>query len=117
MESFPYWWRPTASDSSLTRKPQVRSARYGDGYEARWGSGLNPDLRQWTLRFEGLWLTGIKPIDDFLTARGGREAFTWTPPVGAVGIFVCREWKLRYLDGLGPVHAALEGVFEEVATP
>lgn len=115
MEIFNCEWRPIAEESSLTRKPLARSARFGDGYESRWGAGLNQDLRSWALRFEGEWLTEVKPIDDFLGARGAREAFYWMPPTGDGGYWVCREWRLRFREVVGKAMAELDATFEEVA--
>lgn len=116
-EIFDCAWRPLAERSSCSRKPTVRAARYGDGYEARWPAGLMADLRRWDLAWEGDWIDEIQHIDSFLQARGGSQAFFWAPPAGPPGYWVCREWRIAWSDAAGVAIAELTGIFEEVAAP
>lgn len=78
--------------AQLTKKPRVRAARFGDGYEQRVGDGINIDQEKWSLTFSVRTNAERDVILQFLQARGGIEAFDWTSPSGTVGRWVCREW-------------------------
>ena len=99
-----FTWQPDAG-TAQTRKPNVYAAQYG-GYEQR-SAGLNADLCMWSVKFTRNTL----PVAAFLRARGGVEAFTWTPPLGESGFYVCREWKH---DHIGGDVFVVSGLFEQV---
>ena len=90
METFT--WKP-APGASLTMKPTVEVAKYGDGYEQRVATMINSQLNKWTLKFP----TMASVVVSFLKARGGVEAFMWTDPTGVTSMYVCREWKLDHI--------------------
>lgn len=73
-------------------KPRVLTSKFGDGYEMRVGDGINIRPREWTITFNARTTAEITPIITFLEVRNGIESFDWTPPVGAVGKFVCEDW-------------------------
>lgn len=73
-------------------KPRVRKTALGDGYEQRIRFGLNTDAKQWRLTFSERTDSERETILAFFEARGGYESFTWTPPRGPSGQFVCEDW-------------------------
>lgn len=73
-------------------KPRVLAVAYGDGYEQRVGDGINNNPRTYNLQFTLLNATVFGEIMAFLEARGGKEAFDWTPPGRSAGRFICEEW-------------------------
>lgn len=100
-----------SSGSSLSVKPNVKPVQFGDGYEQRIPSGINNQPRKWALEFRKGTLSQCQAVFDFLTARGGEESFYWTPPIGAQGVFVCREWSVAILS---PSVWNIGATFEEV---
>lgn len=75
---------------SMSCKPTVETAKFGDGYEQRVAMGINSRMRTWSLKFS----KNVSAILDFLEARNGEEAFSWTDPLGMTGNFICREWRV-----------------------
>lgn len=90
--------------------PRVRVAKFGDGYEQRTADGLNTLPRRWSLRFVR-HDSDLDAVESFLVARGGVEAFDWTPPKGAAGKWVCREWRRSLTQ---PNYGEITCTFEEV---
>lgn len=62
-------------------QPRVLVAQFGDGYTQRAGDGLNTLRRRYdSLRWDNLTAAEADAITGFFAARGGVEAFFWTPP-------------------------------------
>lgn len=106
----------TAPDfgAQLEKKPRVRRAQFGDGYQQRVGDGINTQPESWSLTFSARTPAERDEIMSFLEARGGIEAFLWTTPRGTSGKFICQEW------GGSPQSAAAHTVtakFEQVFEP
>lgn len=99
--------------AAVSHKPAVRAIKFGDGYEQRLAYGINTNPRSWDLRFASRDNTEADGIMDFFEARGAVEAFDWTPPSGAAGKWVCREWS-RSIDryNLSTIQARFDQVFE-----
>lgn len=100
-----------SSGASLTVKPSVDVVKFGDGYEQRIPSGINSQPRKWALEFRKGTLAKCQDVKNFLDARGGKESFYWTPPIGAQGVFVCREWSVTLIS---PTLWNISAIFEEV---
>lgn len=99
--------------ANLTKRPRVRQVSFGDGYEQRSADGINTIRAVWSLSFNARTDAERDGILDFLEARGGVESFDWTPPTGAAGKFVCREWNASLeAFGINNVNATFEQVFE-----
>lgn len=110
-----FTWKPLIADMELTRRPAVRVAKFGDGYEQRAAYGINTMTRIWRVRFTDTQSAAVTPdIDAFLAARGGLEAFEWTDPTGVAGKYVCREWRRTWEPGPGYAYGWLDATFEEV---
>lgn len=70
---------------------RVRSIRFGDGYQQDVKDGLNNKEDSWPVSASGPQ-ADIQPLIDFLDARGGAEAFLWTPPRGVQGLYKCKSY-------------------------
>ncbi len=100
--------------SSKTSSPIVTTVQFGDGYEQRtiWGENQNP--KQWVLK----WVvseTDADTIETFLDARGGQEAFDWTPIGSSTSYkWVCSSWQktIPYLN-----RATISATFRQVFEP
>lgn len=99
-------------NASLARKPRIKAASFGDGYQQRIADGINNTPQQWSLNFQAS-RADIDAIDAFLTARGGLLAFTWTPSGFAEVKVICSEWARSILTpNTGTISAKFEQVFE-----
>ena len=88
-----FTWIPDFGASGAF-KPRVRTTSFGDGYEQRVGDGINSNPAKWSVRFTQRTDAETNAITAFLEARGGTEAFSWTPPQATDPIRgVCREWE------------------------
>ncbi|MNJ19117.1 Phage minor tail protein [compost metagenome] len=106
-----FTWRATY-DASKTATPTVKVIKFGDGYEQRQASGINRLPRKFSLTFKGKSKV-IADIDAFLSARGAVEAFSYTHPGQAAGVFVCREWtRTDIAYGVSGLSATFDEVFE-----
>lgn len=97
-----------------TRTPRVRSVKFGDGYEQRTPDGINNDAQKWSVKFQNRTFSESNEIVDFLSARGGWQAFDWIPPFKDDAIrVVCRDWSEETTSyNLRTINATFEQVFE-----
>lgn len=106
-----FTWTPDLG-ASQTITPSVQQTKFGDGYELRVPVGINSTPKSWSVTFSKGPAEAMA-ILDFLEARGGREAFTWTDPFDRAGTYVCREWTGgQAMFGVYQVTATFEQVFE-----
>jgi phage-related protein len=85
--------RPPVYSSAKTTELRVREAKFGDGYSQRIAAGLNVEGEEWTLQFV-LLVSQADTVEAFMRARGGVEAFLWTPPREATAKrWVCAQWS------------------------
>ncbi len=96
------------------KQASVLSGKFGDGYEQRAADGINSIRREVALVFKNRTAAEIAAIDAFLTARNGVESFSWTPPNGAAGKWVCDSWETPQDT---PVYLSLSATFREVFEP
>lgn len=96
------------------RKPRVRVAQFGDGYQQRVADGINTNPKNWSLAFTKRGQTEADGIMDFLDARAGIEAFDWTSPAGVAGKYICSEYERTIGQGqLYNITATFIQVFEQ----
>ena len=95
--------------------PNVRTVRFGDGFEKRLSFGLNQNPKVYNLTFV-VSETDADTIEEFLDARADDNApFDFTPPGEASSSkFVCETWSksIPYLN-----RATIETTFREVFEP
>lgn len=100
--------------ASKSSAPAVRRVQFGDGYSQRLIYGLNQDPKEWTLEFN-VTETQADEIEAFLEARGGAEAFDWTPPDSSTSYkWICSEWS-KSIDQ--PLRAVIRTTFRQVFEP
>lgn len=102
-------------NAQKTNKPNVRTVRFGDGYEQRLTLGLNQNPKVWSLTFE-VSETDADTIETFLDARASDNApFNWQPPgENTTYRWVCDQWSksIPYLN-----RATIQATFREVYEP
>jgi len=93
--------------------PNVRVARFGDGYEQRITFGINQNPKVWNLTWN-VSETDADTIETFLDARGAVEAFEWTPLGESTEYkWVCEEWsKSIPYNNRATINATFRQVFE-----
>jgi len=95
--------------------PNVRTVRFGDGFEKRLSFGLNQNPKVYNLTFE-VSETDADTIETFLDARADdNAAFDFTPPGESAGAkFVCETWNksIPYLN-----RATIQATFRQVFEP
>lgn len=98
--------------SKLKEKPNVTSAKFGDGYEQRASNGINTTAGTWSLTFTRQRSIGLA-ILTFLRGCKGVESFNWTNPFNETGVYVCRSWNPSPMKGgFIEITAEFEQVFE-----
>lgn len=98
-----------------TSKPNVRTVRFGDGYEQRLTFSLNQNPKVWNLSFVNLTETDSDTIETFLDARADDAAsFDWSPPDETETYkWVCEEWsKSIPFANRATIQATFRQVFE-----
>jgi len=96
-------------------QPNVRVAQFGSGYSQRSTFGINQDPKIWDLSWVNRTAADANSIEDFLEARGGAEAFNWSPPDETASyVWICRSWSksIPYLN-----RATIQATFEQVFEP
>lgn len=92
MAATTFTWVPSFPASQQSQ-PNVRTVKFGDGYEQRLRYGLRTDFKSWILVFENRSDSERNEIINFLSARAGAEQFNWTTPHGETRAFVCEQWN------------------------
>ena len=109
---------PDIEPSFSVKKDQApigKVVRFADGYEQRIIFGVPehqiPNLYQLTFN---VTVTDANTIMDFLKARGlDGESFTFTPPNGTSGQYVCEQYNEdMILSNRSTVRASFREVFE-----
>lgn len=100
--------------ASKKAQPNVRVAEFGSGYSQRSTFGINQDKKVWTLTWRNRSAADANTIEDFLEARGGHEAFDWSPPDETDTYkWICKSWtKTMPYSNLFDINATFEEVFE-----
>lgn len=103
---------PTYGAQKISQ-PRVRIAQFGSGYSQRSTFGLNQNPKTWNLTWN-VSEADADTIEAFLDARGGAEAFEWTPLAETTEYkWICRQWEktIPYV-GRATITATFEQVFE-----
>tara|TARA_R100000655_G_scaffold107561_1_gene158156 strand:+ start:245 stop:589 length:345 start_codon:yes stop_codon:yes gene_type:complete len=97
-------------------KPNIRTVKFGDGYEQRFLFGLNQNPKVFNLTWKHITETDSDTIETFLDARAVDGAsFTYTPPNEASAMqFKCQNWT-KLIDK--PNRPTIEATFTEVFEP
>ena len=85
-----------APGSSLSHKPRILNAGFGNGYSQRTPDGMNSDPRVLTARFEKLDEEEALLIEGFLKERGGWQPFYHALPIAEKVLWTCDSWTRTY---------------------
>ena len=98
--------------SSVSVKPEVLLAKFGDGYEQAVGNGINNKPRVFSLQFNTLSKIVGDNIEDFFDINNtATTSFDWTPPSGIAGKFKCESHSRTYVSGFA---SNISATFREV---
>lgn len=99
--------------AAKTSAPVVNRVQFGSGYEQRVTFGINQNPKIWDLTWN-VSESDADGIEAFFDARGGSEAFNWTPPGSSTSyVWVCESWNksIPYLNR-ATINAQFRQVFE-----
>lgn len=97
-------------DMGVDSEPQVAVVKFGDGYEQRRVTGLNSNLKKYSVTIRTK-RQDAGYLEDFLSEHNGVKAFLWTPPYGYRQIkVVCRKWS----EKAGLLKTTFTATFEQV---
>lgn len=106
-----FTWKPELG-AERSKEPDVTPIKFGDGYEVRVSSSINPSPTSWSCTFTASNQDALDIIA-FLDARGAKEAFMWTDPLGTFKKYICRKHKSSQTGfGVFSIAATFEQVFE-----
>ena len=111
------------SDVSPSYDPQLKiennviTVKLGDNYEQRLKRGINTSRRTYTLSFNSRSDLVTTNILNFLASPtggdNGAKSFTWTPPYGATGKWVCENPSVTNISyNLNDISLVFREVFE-----
>lgn len=101
--------------TQLSERPKLRKTQFGDGYSQRQADGINALAQAWQIRHAEIDDAAADEIIAFLRARGGVEAFEYTPLWhSAPVLFICAEWTRTASEkpGYSDITANFEQTFE-----
>ena len=112
MAATTFTWTPSYPATQQS-EPNVRTVKFGDGYEQRLRYGLRTDFKVWNLTFVYRSDSERNEIINFLSARGGAEQFNWTTPHGETRAFVCSSWTSEHNNcNLNTINATFREVID-----
>lgn len=92
---------------------RVKRIPFGDGYSQQITYGIHPEQVDWQLTFSQRTNSERDAIRTYLRGAKGELAFSWTPPYGTAGKYVCTEWKTDYVNfNNNTINATFKQVFE-----
>ena len=89
-----FFFKPTSS--SNTQSPRMLKSSLGNDFVQRYSDGLNSNLLDINLNFEGRDNKEAKALVHFLISKQGYQNFKFTPPrpyEQKTKYFVCDEWR------------------------
>ena len=111
-------------DKTLSRKssPQVRKAKFGDGYEQRSKKGLNSIEEKYTVNFVNRAKDTADDLVKFFDNKAGVTSFDFTLPdtndttaTGEKTIkVVCSDWSTTYSNSN---HYTVNATFDRIYAP
>ena len=121
MASFPTRADGTAIEPShpvtKTSEPNVRTVKFGDGYEHRINFGLNQNPKKFAFVWKNLTESDSDIIENFLDLRSSdNESFTYQPPrEPSLMNFKCPSWsKTMQYGNLATISATFIQTFEPI---
>lgn len=69
---------------------KTTEVKFGDGYVQEIAQGINNEEEEYSVRIHA-YETEAKEIRDFFRRHQGYKAFFWTPPLGDLGLYRCKN--------------------------
>lgn len=66
------------------------SSKFGDGYVQESADGINNEDEQYSIRVHAREAEA-KEIQAFFRRHAGWKSFFWTPPLGTLGLYRCKD--------------------------
>lgn len=66
--------------------------QFGDGYAQETADGINIKTEEYSVKINA-YNDKAKEIRDFFDRHQGWKAFYWTPPLGSLGLYRCKDPK------------------------
>lgn len=87
-------WIPSYN-KRVNHSPKSKTIKFGDGYEQRTQDGINNELLNISLSFDGRDLLETEAILNFLYRMKGYLGFIYTPsaPYNSQKLYVCRNYE------------------------
>lgn len=107
-----FYFKPTSFN--IPQKPRLLKSELNRNYVERWNDGINTNLLDINLEFQGKSEHEAKAISHFLINKKGYESFKFSPPhpyEQANKIFVCQGWSDSYVFN---DNRSLSAAFEEM---
>lgn len=79
-------------ERQVTPKIDYRTveAQFGDGYKQTSADGINNKDEEYSIKVHGK-KADMKAVMDFFDRHGGHKSFFWTPPLGNLSLFTCKD--------------------------
>lgn len=107
-------WIPDGGDAA---KPEfiVRTAQFGDGFRQSVPDGMNNMRWVVPVTFKDVELDVGNDIEDFIIRHAGSRAFAFKRPLGAMGLYTCRDFQRAPAGHSGL--STITGTFEQAFAP
>lgn len=69
---------------------RTTTVQFGDGYVQEVANGINTKTEEYAVRINA-YNKDAKDIRDFFDRHKGYKAFFWTPPLGDLGLYRCKN--------------------------
>jgi phage-related protein len=95
----PYFFWTPSYNFQVSHQPKTQTIQFGDGYAQRLKDGINNDLLNLNLSFEGRTENEASSIIHFLKERGGFGAFYFKcpAPYSIIKKFVCSNYSSTFV--------------------
>lgn len=78
---------------------RVIETQFGDGYAQISSDGINNKNESYSIKVHAME-KDAKTIMDFFDEHKGSKSFLWTPPLGEIGLYTCKDPTPRNEGGL-----------------
>lgn len=103
-------------DTGIDRscKPNIKEAKYGDGYSQRISFGINQAALTVNLAYTNITEAEKQVLENFINQHAGGQAFKWAMPDEYLERkWYFSEWNVIYVKfGIYTVKATLQEVFD-----
>ncbi|WCO82123.1 minor tail protein [Pseudomonas phage vB_PpS_SYP] len=81
---------PVEREIDPTIEYKTTTVQFGDGYVQEIAEGINNKTEEYSIRVHA-YGAEAKSIKDFFDRHQGYKSFYWTPPLGDLGLYRCKN--------------------------